>query len=206
MLAAAVVAGLSACSSSSSDRPRPPSATVGETRAAEIPTTPRFAVEGPEVVGYGGATDVDPIVRTRVHNLLDRYLNNAMLVPLRTGAPVGDLSQLFAGPALGRAGGPDRGALLDEGGGRLTAVDVKAASASLIVLAGPDGVAVLSAGIHVSVSGQTDGGPVTVQRSGELTLAPEGEAWKIVGYDIRVDRATPEAVTTTTAATPTTVA
>jgi hypothetical protein len=204
-LAAVVVVGLSACSSSAADRPRPPSATVGETPPVDLPTTPRFLVEGPEVVGFGGGTEIDPIIRTRVNNLLDKYLNNAMLVPLKNGSPVGDLSQMFAGPALERAAGPDRGALLDEGAGRLADVDVEDASAKLIALVGPNGVAVLNAGIHVAVSGQTDAGPVAVERSGELRLAPEGEAWKIVGYDIRVDRATPEALTTTTAATPTTV-
>lgn len=136
-----------------------------------------------------------------VLDTLDRYLEAAVLIPLGTGGPAGDLTALFTGPAIGRviAGGPDRFAFIDENLPPVSDLRKEAASAGFTALAGPDGVlSVVTAGLDLRVVGQVNGAPVRVVRTGELVLVPENGTWRIDGYDIRVVRTLAEHTTTTT--------
>jgi hypothetical protein len=71
--------------------------------------------------------------------------------------------------------------------------------AGLTALAGTDGtVSVVTAGLDLRLIGHVAGAPVTVVRTGELVLVPEGSTWRIDAYDLRVVRTLAEDTTTTT--------
>jgi hypothetical protein len=137
-----------------------------------------------------------------VLDTLNRYLEVAILTPLRTGGPAGDLTPLFNPPALAEVvpGGADRYAFIDENLPPLSDLRSERAVAGLTALAGKDGtVSVVTAGLELRLIGHVAGAPVTVVRTGELVLMPEGGTWRIDAYDIRVVRTVAEATTTTTA-------
>jgi hypothetical protein len=137
-----------------------------------------------------------------VLDTLNRYLDVAVLTPLRTGGPAGDLTPLFNPPALAQVvpGGADRFAFIDENLPPVSDLRSERAVAGLTALAGQDGtVSVVTAGLELRLIGHVAGAPVTVVRTGELVLMPEGGAWRIDAYDIKVVRTVADATTTTTA-------
>jgi hypothetical protein len=137
-----------------------------------------------------------------VLDTLNRYLDAAVVTPLRTGGPAGDLTPLFNPAALERVvpGGPDRFTFIDENLPPLSDVRSERAVAGLTGLGGTDGtVSVVTAGLDLELIGHIGGTPVTVVRTGELVLMPEGGKWRIDAYDIRVVRTIAEETTTTTA-------
>lgn len=133
---------------------------------------------------------------------LNAWLQAGVLTPLRTGGPAGDLAPLFTALAVGRVTtGPDRAAFIDEGLPPASDVRSDAAVAGLTALAGTDGtMSVVTARLDLRLRAQASGAPVTVSRSGELVLLPEGGTWRIDGYDIRASRTFAGAPTTTTTA------
>ena len=133
---------------------------------------------------------------------LNRYLEAAILTPLRTGGPAGDLTPLFNRPALERVapGGVDRFAFIDENLPAVSDLRSERAVAGLTALAGRDGkVSVVTAGLDLRLIGHIAGEPVTVVRTGELVLMPEGSTWRIDAYDIQVVRTIAQDTTVTTA-------
>jgi hypothetical protein len=196
-LAAAVV-GLPGCSESK------PAAPTGTTVAAASPTTTSeperpgvsaFSLAPADVAAWNAPPEFPDGARAGVQALLDRYLTDAVLRPLRSGESAGDLSAVFAPSTLERVNGPDRAALVDEGLPRAERVTVEVASAALTALTG---LSVVSAGIHILVSARVGGTPLRVERTGELQLSAEGDTWKVIGYDVRVTRDTPGAAPVTT--------
>lgn len=139
-------------------------------------------------------------VRDEVTATLERYLTDAVLGPLRSGQPAGDLAPLFTPAAAARLNGPDRAALVDEGLPPAPAVRSEAATAGLAALAAPDGaVIVVTATVDLRLhTGGTDS--VAVVRTGDLVLAPDGDGWDIEGYDVRTTRDPAEGAGTTTTA------
>ena len=135
-----------------------------------------------------------------VLDTLNRYLEAAVLTPLRSGGPAGDLAPLFSGPAAAKVtvAGPDRSAFVDEGLPPLSEVRKEAAVATLTALAGTDGtMSVVTAGLDLRLVGQVDGSPVRVARTGELVLMPDGGRWRIDAYNVKVVRAFAQESTTT---------
>ena len=132
---------------------------------------------------------------------LNRYLDIAVLTPLRTGGPAGDLAPLFTAPAAAKVtvAGPDRSAFIDEGLPPLSDVRKETAVAQLTALAGTDGtMSVITAGLNLRLTGHVGGAPVEVERTGELVLMPEGGKWRIDAYELKVVRSLDENTTTTT--------
>jgi hypothetical protein len=132
---------------------------------------------------------------------LNRYLEAAVLTPLRTGGPAGDLSPLFTPLAVDRVTtGPDRAAFIDEGVPPVTDLRADAAVATLTALAGADGsVSVVDASLDLRLTAAVNGGPVSVTRTGDMVLMPDGGGWRIDAYDITARRTFAGAATTTTA-------
>ena len=133
---------------------------------------------------------------------LNRWLEAGVLTPLRTGGPAGDLTPLFSPPALARVvpGGADRFAFIDENLPPVSDLRSERAVAGLTALAGRDGtVSVVTAGLELRLIGHVAGAPVTVVRTGELVLMPEGGTWRIDAYDIKVVRTMAETTSTTSA-------
>jgi hypothetical protein len=134
---------------------------------------------------------------------MNQYLEAAVLTPLRSGGPAGDLTPLFTSVAVDRvmAVGPDRFAFIDEN--LLPASDLRqeAATVTMTALAGPNGVmSVIAAEVDLRLTGHISGAPLTVTRSGEVVLMPEGGTWRIDAWDLTVTRTVAEDSTKTTAA------
>ena len=137
-----------------------------------------------------------------VLDTLNRYLEAAVVTPLRTGGPAGDLAPLFSRPAFEQVGpgGADRFAIIDENLPPVSDLRSERAVAGLTALAGRDGtVSVVTAGLDLRLIGHIAGAPVTVVRTGELVLMPQGGTWRIDAYDVKVVRTLAEDTTTTTA-------
>jgi hypothetical protein len=213
---AAAVALLPACSSADGEAgafpflatTTVPAPAIVEPVAATVPAAvpapaepARFSLGEPDIQAVRVAAEIPEDVRNGIQALLDRYLNDAMLTPLREAETVGDLGAVFSGPALDRAAGPDRVALVDEGLPKVARLEVGDASAQLTALVGPQGVAVVAAQIHVLVRGLVSTGGLVVERTGELHLARDGDAWKVGSYDVSVTRSGPDGVITTTTTT-----
>ena len=144
---------------------------------------------------------VQEAARAGVLDTLNRYLEAAVLRPLRSGGPAGDLTPLFTRPAVDRVMtvGADRFAFIDENLPPVSDVRAESAVAGLNALAGPDGtVSVVTAGLDLRLIGHIDGALVRVTRTGELVLMPEGGTWRIDAYDIEVTRTLADDTTTTT--------
>ena len=196
-MAAAVVAVVvvTACSDSESDKARPGPAPT------EPPPPITFSVSAGDVHAVTGPAPAFPDdVRTKVTATLERYLADAVLGPLRSGQPAGDLGPVFTAGALARVNGPDRAALVDEGLPRAGDLQAEAASARLAALADA-GTAVTVVAAAVDLRLHTGGADsVAIVRTGDLVLVADGDAWKIDGYHIRTARdSAGGGVTTTTA-------
>ena len=190
--------------------PLPPVAT--STVPPTVAPTPTLPVEPPAPILFAGVGfDLHTSGRVSqavfsaawggVLDTLNRYLEAGVLIPLRTGGPAGDLAPLFSGPAAARVvpGGVDRFAFIDENLPPVSDVRSQAAVARLTALAGSDGVmSVITAAIDLRLIGHIAGAPVTVERTGEFVLMPEGGTWRIDAYDVRVTRTLSEDSTTTT--------
>lgn len=164
------------------------------------PEPARFAIGAPAVHAVRAPAELPEEVRSGIEEVLDRYLNLAMVEPLRRATPVDDLSGVFRGGALERATGPDRGALVDDGFPRVARLHVGEASARLTALVGPGGVAVVAADVHVVLTGAVVGGAFNVDRAGELELRPGDDGWRVTGYSVTATRSGPDGVVTTTTA------
>jgi hypothetical protein len=195
-------------------RPVSPAYTT-QTTLPPVPTSAFVLPPGPPpppIVFTGDAYDLhtaSPVATATfnatwagVLDTLNKYLEAAVLTPLRTGGPAGDLTPLFNPPALERVvpGGADRFAFIDENLPPVSDLRSERAVAGLTALAGTDGtVSVVTAGLDLRLIGHIAGAPVTVVRTGELVLMPEGGRWCIDAYEIKVVRTVAEETTTTTA-------
>jgi len=196
---------------------RPSRAFTNQTSRTQSPAVttaaPSLPLPRPEPIHFTGAafdlnaaTEVPPsrsydAAWAGVLDTLNRYLDAAVLKPLRTGGPAGDLTPLFTAPAAARvmAVGPDRFAVIDENLPPLSDVRQDKALAGLTGLAGTDGVmSVVTAGLDLRLIGHINGAPVTVVRTGEFVLVPERGIWRIDAYEITVTRTVAQDTTTTT--------
>ncbi|HEX2273786.1 MAG TPA: hypothetical protein VHG90_07930 [Acidimicrobiales bacterium] len=193
-LALAFLAATSGACSAKGSRPPPASpepppapiawdVTVGEVHAVRPP-----------------APGLPDDVRAKVTATLERYLADAVVGPLRSGQPAADLGPVFTAAALARLNGPDRAALVDEGLPRAARLRSEAATARLGALAGADqAVTVVTAAVTLRL--HTGGAEsVAIVRTGDLVLVPDGDAWKVDGYDIRTARDSADGGGTTTTA------
>ena len=136
-----------------------------------------------------------------VLDTLNRYLDAAVLTPLRSGGPAGDLTPLFSALSVGRVTtvGPDRAAFIDEGLPPAADLRRERGVATLTGLGGRDAVlSVVSAQLDLRLTGQVNGAPFTVVRTGELVLILDGPTWRIDAWDLRVTRSLAGMATTTT--------
>lgn len=136
-----------------------------------------------------------------VLDTLNRYLDAAVLTPLRSGGPAGDLTPFFTPLSVARVMsiGPDRGAFIDEGLPPVTELRRQAGVATLTGLAGPDSVlSIVSAQLDLRLTGRVDGAPLTVVRTGELILLLDGPTWRIDAWDLKVTRTVAGVTTSTT--------
>ena len=154
-----------------------------------------IAIEAGEVTAdsAGPPVSVSPEQASAVIDLIGDYVETAIVKPLRTGQPAGDLAGVFDAAALARAQGIDRAALVDEGlpkvAGHLTVTATPVAIAGLGDQAG--NLVALTAAVDLDVSASAVGkaAPLHIVRTGSFVLSPDGGgAWKVSAYDVQVTR------------------
>jgi hypothetical protein len=153
----------------------------------------------------GNAPDTIPDeVRAKILAAVSTYVNAATVKPLQTGV-VDDASLgTTLGPAATfRAGGPDRATLVDEGIPKATGrIVVNTLPLKLTGLADGDGrIVVVTARLDSIARARTERGAITISRKGDLVFTPDGDTWKIDGYDLSVERSGKGLVVPTTATT-----
>ena len=150
-------------------------------------------------------------VRAKILAAVSTYVNAATVKPLQTGAVDDAALAPTLGPAATfRAAGVDRGTLVDEGLPKATGrIRVNTLPVKLTALADADGrVVVVTAHLDSIARTRSDGGAITISRKGDLVFTPDGDTWKIDGYDLAVERSgkglvVPTTATTAAAGTPT---
>jgi hypothetical protein len=173
------------------------------TTTTEVPVAVAF-----NVTSFDVEAAADPVAgaaaaaQDGIQATLNRWLDEAVLRPLRSGQPAGDISPFFTTPTRERiATTPDRAAFVDEGIPPVSGVRPGTASLAMVALADPDGnIPLVSVHFDLTLGGTVEGTSLGVEHTGDLFMVPEGDGWLIDGYDIRSTRATEGATTTTTAA------
>jgi hypothetical protein len=136
------------------------------------------------------------------------YVDTAVVRPLRSGEPAGDLTPVFDAGTLARATGVDRAVMLDEGLPKVTGDIVVAGNpVSFVGLGDQSGNLVLvTASVDFTVAGTIEGikSPLHVERRGEFVLSRDASgAWKVMAYHMTVSRGG-AGIDTTTSSTPAT--
>ena len=178
---------LPACTGKSGDDKGPASAT---TQPGGKPTL-TWTVEGVEANGTQAPSDA---TMTAVKTTLDEYLAVAVVGPLHSGAPAGDLTSVLAPAAVERVAADPaaRATLVDEGMPAATeSIAAEVANATMSSVAGPDGVtALVAARLDLRVRAIGPLIDVKIARTGEVVLAPEGDKWMIESFALRTQRDT----------------
>jgi hypothetical protein len=160
-----------------------------------------------QVQGAGPAKPFDANVAKAVRGWMNKYIGTAMAGPLFTGSASVGLVRYFS-PQIFRRIGPrahDRAALTDEGTPVMTIVTkVGKAPLDLVALEDHGRTVMVGAKVHVSVSGDTAKGPLTVDRIGNFVFESKGRnIWYISGYTLIVTRTIGRSSTTSKATTTT---
>jgi hypothetical protein len=181
--------------------------------ASAKPRKPLVKITIGDVTVYKVGNDPETIpddVRTKILAAVSTYVNAATVKPLQTGA-VDDaaLASTLGPAATQRATGLDRLTLVDEGlpkaAGRIV---VNTLPVKLTALADASGrIVVVTVRLDSIARTRTEKGAITISRKGDLVFTPEGDTWKIDGYDLAVERsgkglALPTTATTAAPATP----
>jgi hypothetical protein len=191
LLRAAVVAGVIVAGSTGCDKKddrAAPSKTTSSTTASGSGAAIVLTVTGIET---NGTTAPDDATVAAVKKALDGWVAMAVVNPLRTGEPAGDLSSLFSPPALERLSDPAvRAALVDEGLPPATkSIKPEVATVALSSVAAPEGaVAVFAARVDLKVRAVGRTSDVDVVHQGDLVLLADGDAWKIDSFAMHTSR------------------
>lgn len=184
---------LGACSRSGGDDDEGASDRAADSTSTTAPAPLAFTVTGIET---NGTAEPPAEVVAAVTAVLDAYLAEAVVAPLRSGTPAGELTGVLSAAARERlAADPAvRGSLVDEGMPVATSVTAERADVVLGSVAGPDGVpALLAARIDLAVHATGEGLDIDIVRNGELVLSPEPEGWRIDSFVVHTERNTRDA-------------
>jgi hypothetical protein len=191
LAALALVGGtlLGGCSKDEDEPPERSAPTTTSTSAPAGPPTIGVTVTG---VDPNGTKAPDDATVAAVKATLDSWLASAVVGPLFTGQPAGDLSGVFTAAALERlASDPAaRPSLVDEGlPPASTAITAERANVALASVAGPDEVvAVVAAQLDIQLRAQGPTMDVDVNHHGEVVLVQDGGAWKIDAFSVTAAR------------------
>jgi hypothetical protein len=177
-----------ACSKDKADDDAAPKAkrATTTTAAAAAPTL-SFTVVGTDP---NGTKAPDDATLAAVKQTMDGWLAAAVVAPLHSGQPAGDLSPLFTQAALDRMADPAvRASLVDEGVPAAKTIEPEVANLLVTSVAGPDEVVALI-GARIDLKVHTVGAThdVDVVHQGELVLVPDGTGWKIDSFALHTAR------------------
>ena len=162
---------------------------------ASTTTVPERAGFTIALIDANGTTPPSDVLIAHLARQLDNYLDVAIVSPLRSGQPAGDLSALLSAEALARLADPaTRATMVDEGlppASRLVSVGV--ANANLSSVAAASGaVGVVGARIDVKLHAVGPAIDIDIIRQGDLVFA-EGsvpDTWVIDSFSLRTERHT----------------
>lgn len=174
-----------------------------ETSAAEFArASVELEVSRAELVSpHAAKSFLDVGTRDAVRDVVERLLLITSAGPLVEGKAGGGFADLFTDDAGARAANADRAVFFDEGVedfGQLTPVEGRVGMSALAGSMDP-ATALVVARYVWTVEGESGD---RIARTGELSLVPDGGAWKIGAYTITVTRDLGGTSTTTTATTP----
>jgi hypothetical protein len=194
-----VVAGLVAAGACSSKGKgggaKAPGAPTRTTTAASTGGLPSLHVT---VAGIddNGTKGPDDAMVAAVKTTLDRWLAEAVVGPLHSGKPAGDLSAVFTAAALERLADPSvRATFVDEGlPPATTSITPEKLEVTLSSVAGPDEmVALIGVRLDAKLRAVGPSVDVDVVHQGEVVLVPDGDGWKIDSFAVRASRDSREA-------------
>jgi hypothetical protein len=142
-------------------------------------------------------------IRAAVVRAVDAWIGAGVVAPLLTGQPPVGLDASFTPGALARLtpGSPDRASLVEDTRPAEGGLAPEKATVSLVGLAdGAGSVALVTAALDVSLVFVSPEGRLRIARTGEVTLVPVADGWRIDSYDVVTKRDTlppPQATTTT---------
>lgn len=155
-------------------------------------------------INAGPQATLPPEIQNAVMATLGAYVEGGLIKPVRDGETSADLASIFDAGAATRLEGPDRTVLFDEGLPEVTK-SFEPTAQPVIITALSDGASafvIATATLVYQATLETDEGTITVNRTADLTMVPEPDAWRITSYDVLVARDGPGIqATTTTAAT-----
>jgi hypothetical protein len=189
-LAVALLLVAPACSKDKADdgaAPKPKRGTTTTTAATPAVPTLTFTVVGTD---DNGTKAPDEATMAAVKQTMDGWLAAAVVAPLHSGQPAGDLSPLFTQAALDRLADPAvRATLVDEGVPAAKTITAETANLLLTSVAGPDEVVALI-GARIDLKVHTVGAThdVDVVHQGELVLVADGPGWKIDSFAVHTAR------------------
>ena len=181
------VGGLGACSKDKDG---------GGGRAAGTTTAPpATALAAPPTIGVtvtgvdaNGTKEPDEATVAAVKATLDQWIATALVGPLFTGQPAGDLAPVFTPAALERVAADPavRATLVVEGlPPATTNITAERANVALSSVAGPDEVvAVVGVQLDLLLRAQGPSLDVNVNHYGDLVLVQEADGWKIDTFSI----------------------
>jgi hypothetical protein len=213
LVALACAAALLVASCHGSDKKAAPTtkAKAAPTTAAEPGVSLAFKLAPLQVQSTDTARPFSTHTAKEILRLVNAYTARAVARPLFTGADSTGLVGYFLPSLASRVGakGRDRAALTDEHTPVMTSG--RKADKRKLVLVGLQthgDIVMIAARFGLTVKGETEQGPLTVTRFGDLLFEKDARhRWRISGYSVLVRRDTKRASTTTTAeATTTTVA
>jgi hypothetical protein len=186
---AAVAAG-PACSKKKPGQTASPKTTAASTTSTAPGAAPtvKFNIIGLE---DNGTKAPDDATKAAVLGTVEQWADQAVVAPLHTGQPAGDLTALFTPAAAAKFADPaTRAAFVDEGlPAALTSLSVDKADATLSSVAGSDEVlGVIGVRVDLRLHAVGPELDVDVVHWGELILAPVDNGWKIDGFDLHSSR------------------
>lgn len=186
LVVAAVVAlaGLAACSKDDDEKASSPSKSTTSTALAAPPTI-EVTISGVEP---NGTQPPDEATLVAITSSLEAWLATAVVGPLFTGQPAGDLASIFTAAALERLGTDPaaRSTLVVEGLPPASrSIEAERANVALSTVAGPDGaIAVVTASLDILLHAVGPTLDVEVNHYGDLVLVQEADMWKIDAFEV----------------------
>jgi hypothetical protein len=163
------------------------------TKPPAINSTVALRLSGATVASTGRDVQFPTELRDRAVQIVNRYVEAAVVTPLRTGAPATNLAAIFAPDAAARLAGPDHAVLTDDGAPKITgSITPAKAEFALTGLGDSSGdVVLVSAALALDLTAPVAGGSLHIVRTGDLLLAGDGGTWRVAGFDMNVARTGP---------------
>lgn len=163
----------------------------GEASSTSAPPGPPAIALNVSGVQANGTAPPDEATVAGVKQTLDGWLAAAVVAPLHSGAPAGDLSPYFTAAALERLTDPAvRASLVDEGLPPATkAIAPEVANVLVSAVAGSDGVVGVVVGrLDLKLRATGASSDIDVVHQGDLVLVFDNEAWRIDSFQMHTTR------------------